>query len=648
MNKLKKSLSKRILICLIIFLVPVLSYTWEYGLNLGVMNRVQEVGEAESLAKQHHIELLSVSRYGVASYQVKQRSHYHQLLKSGLFHANQINYLESFDGGPMTNDPLLSQQYALASTGIAEAWAYTSGDPSIVVAVIDTGVDIDHPDLVHAITDTGYNAFTDEVGLVYADDDRGHGTQVAGIIAAKKNNGLDIAGAAENVKIMPIKANFFYYNSSGVLVTTSSFRDSDIIDAMHFAIEQEVNIVNLSLGGGSSYNALVNDVMEQAKDLGILVFAAAGNTGGSNNSEASRTRYAYPASYSSVVSVASISDNLQRSFFSTFNDRVELAAPGHNILTLTRNGANTTQSGTSFASPYAVSMAALIWSYDPSLTNLEIRQLLIDTAIDLGTIGYDNETGHGLVNVYRAIRSLNGDDHLPSYPYAIGFDDDTFDQTLEPSSTYTIDKTLNNLSWEFNLTSESSDSVFLDGDTFGSASHPLKTLQIRSELYQPALSGRAGIVDVYLTVAGISLQSTGHVAVKVGNTSLLAANTTFSGDQPMTFHFQTTGLKFGHILIEVTGLTDGVRLDQLGIYSIGSINIGEAISFAKALEPIDTCSPGVGLNALTQMYQLFGTFTITYLPQIWLDDFSDTQRTVKRRLLVNAQVKWSMIQALHG
>jgi subtilisin family serine protease len=644
MNNLRKLISKRIVFLLIVVLVPILPYTWEYGSNLEVMNRVQNVKQAESLAKKHHLDLLSVSRYGTASYQVKQRSHYRHLLKSGLFHANQINHVDSFDGGPLTNDPLLSQQYALASTGIAEAWAYTSGDSSIVVAVIDTGVDIDHPDLVHAITDTGYNAVTDEVGLIYADDDRGHGTQVAGIIAAKKNNGLDIAGAAENVKIMPIKANTFYYNSSGVLVTTSSFRDSDIIDAMHFAIEQEVDIVNLSLGG--SYNSLVNAVMEQAKDLGILIFAAAGNTGGTNNSEAARTRYAYPASYSSVVSVASISDNLQRSFFSTFNDRVELSAPGHNILTLTRNG-YTTSSGTSFASPYVASMAALIWSYDPSLTNLEIRQLLIDTAIDLGSIGYDNETGHGLVNVYRAISALNDDDHLPSYPYSIGFDDDTFDQTLEPSSTYTIEKTLNHLFWEFNLTSESSNSVFLDGDTFGSTNHPLKTLQIRSELYQPALSRRAGVIDVYLTVAGISPHSTGQVAVKVGNTSLFATTPTFSGDQPMTLHFQTSELKFGHLLIEVTGLTDGVRLDQLGIYSIGSINIGEAISFAKALEPLDTCSPENGFNALVQMYQTFDTSTLGYFPYIWLDDFSDTQRTLKRELLVNAQVKWSMIQALH-
>lgn len=347
----------------------------------------RDLQSAEVMADNFNLKLVDYTDYGVTTYETSSEVQYNSLLKTLGFAPNgQFDY-DNDSAEIITSDEYIRDQYALTYTGIAEAWSITTGSPAVVIAIIDTGIDINHPDLISSIASTGFNAATDEEGLEYAKDDRGHGTRVAGVIAADKDNGIGIAGAAPDVTIMPIKANY---------PGTTSFRDSYLINGILYAIEQGVDIINLSIGN-SSYNALMQQAINQAEDAGILVVAASGNTG--------KQQYIYPASYNYSLSVGSVSDNMNKSFFTTYNDKLDLMAPGHNIITTDRDGYYVVVSGTSFASPYVAAMAAMIKSVYPDMTPADIRERLTSTAIDAGEVGYDVEYGHGIANIYQALMS---------------------------------------------------------------------------------------------------------------------------------------------------------------------------------------------------------------------------------------------------
>jgi len=342
---------------------------------------------AQVMADNFNLRLVDYTDYGVTTYETNSYVQYQSLLTTLGFAGNsQFEY--DYDSAEIiTSDPYIRDQYALTYTGIADAWSITEGSPDVVIAVIDTGVDIYHPELVSSLASTGFNAVTNEEGLEFAIDDRGHGTRVAGVIFADKDNDIGIAGAAPYVTLLPIKANY---------AGTSSFRDSYLINGILYAINQGVDIINLSIGN-SSYNPLMQQAIDQAEAAGILVVAASGNTG--------KQQYIYPASYNHSLSVGSVSDTMNKSFFTTFNDKLDLMAPGHNIITTDRNGYYVMVSGTSFASPYVAAMAAMIKSVYPTMTPSEIKQRLIESAIDAGEVGFDVEYGHGIANVYQALMS---------------------------------------------------------------------------------------------------------------------------------------------------------------------------------------------------------------------------------------------------
>jgi uncharacterized repeat protein (TIGR02543 family) len=356
------------------------------------------IESANTMATNFNIKLKDYTRYGVATYTTRSKDQYESLLRTLGFAPNNQHELDpEYEAtNIITNDQYFTDQYALTFTGISEAWSITEGSPDVVVAVIDTGVDIYHPELVSSIASTGYNSYFGQEGLEYVIDDRGHGTQVTGIIAADKNNGIGIAGAAPEVTILPIKANIILYDSSGKATPTSSFRDSSIIDGILYAIEQEADIINISIGNTSS-NALVQQAINQAEEAGVLVVASSGNSG--------KQQYVYPASYNYSLSVGSVSDTMLKSFFTTFNDKLDIMAPGHNIVTTTNGGHYTVSSGTSFAAPYAAAMAAMLKSVYPDMTPADIRNKLRDTAIDAGATGFDVEYGYGIVNIYQALAS---------------------------------------------------------------------------------------------------------------------------------------------------------------------------------------------------------------------------------------------------
>lgn len=607
---------------LLVSIAAVITNQFDRSFTYGVMNRVETIEEANAYARKFQIELTSLSPYGVATYATQRWTHYQSLIQTGLFHNDDISISSSFDGGELTNDPLLFQQYGLSFTGIAESWNTTTGDPSIVVAIIDTGVDLNHPDLVHALSSTGYNASTLEEGLVYADDLNGHGTKVAGVIVGAHNNGQGIAGAAPNVTIMPIRAS---------IGTTSSFSSSAVINAVWFAIEQEVQIINLSLAF-SSTNTLLEEAVLAAHDQGIIVVAASGNNG--------KEQKAYPAAYPSVLAIGSVSDQLNRSFFSNYHDQIDFLAPGHNIYTTVRGGYYDVSSGTSFASPYAAAMIALLWSYEPLLSVTEVYERLEATVIDVGPVGFDIEHGHGILNIYRA---LNHTSTMPEYSYDVAFDASTINLTNEIYSNHEF----SNVSWDISL-GGSQQGVIAQGNQFGSNDHPLESVNVRSEYYEPSLFNRVGILDIQVTLQGLNSDSEGHLNIFVGPHPLTSIDNNLIHDQLATYRFTSKIPRFGNISVEFEGLTNGFVIHHLGVYSIGTTSMRKAFDFSQSLQGIDSCDAGEMVIDLSYTYSQLNSISKTYLARMWIDDYEFSFQENKSQNLVNAEQKWFYIQARYS
>ena len=234
------------------------------------------------------------------------------------------------------NDPLYPQQWALPVIAAPGAWSQIPADaPQVIVAVIDSGICAEHPDLAGRIV-VGYD-FVD--GDSVPQDDLGHGCGVSGIIAANSNNAIGMAGIAPNVSIMPLRV----LNAQGLGTY------SDVASALVYAADHGAQIANLSLGGAYP-SSVLEDAVNYAVSHGVMVVAAAGNTGSS---------VLYPAAYAPVIAVASVDSDLQRSSFSSYGPEVDALAPGRDILTTRRDGDYGTMSGTSFAAPQVVGVAAL-------------------------------------------------------------------------------------------------------------------------------------------------------------------------------------------------------------------------------------------------------------------------------------------------
>lgn len=247
----------------------------------------------------------------------------------------------------------------------------------IKVAVVDTGILTSHQDLNVV---GGYSTF----GGSYVDDN-GHGTHVAGTIAGL-NNTVGVIGAAPNASLYAVKV----LNSSG------SGTYSGIIDGINWCVNNNMDIINMSLGGSTGSTAL-EDACNAAYNSGILVVAAAGNEG---NKAGKTDSIGYPAKYASVMAVGSIDQNNVRSSFSSTGTALEIMAPGGSIYSTYYNGGYATMSGTSMASPHVAGVAALVWSTKTSLTNVQLRQLLNDTANDMWNDPF--RYGNGLVDAYAA------------------------------------------------------------------------------------------------------------------------------------------------------------------------------------------------------------------------------------------------------
>lgn len=283
------------------------------------------------------------------------------------------------------------------------AWAAGYSGQGIIVAVIDTGIDLDHPDLATNLyvnpgeiagngIDDDQNGFVDDVsGYDFVssdarpDDGNGHGTHVAGTIAAA-NNGIGATGVAPDAKILPVR----------VLDDSGLGSDSSVAAGIRYAADIGAQIINLSLGG--NFSSRINSAIDYATSLGSLVIAAAGNESASSPGYPARQS----AASTSVLSVGAFnSDNRIAAFSNDVGDSgaVQVDAPGVGIYSTWIGGSYSTLSGTSMAAPHVAGVAALTLSADPSLTSRELRQFLAG-----GTVGQvANSDAIGKISTLRSV-----------------------------------------------------------------------------------------------------------------------------------------------------------------------------------------------------------------------------------------------------
>jgi thermitase len=290
--------------------------------------------------------------------------------------------------------------YPLGLIRMPDAWDYTTGSPDVVIAILDTGVDATHADLAGGIwtnqaeadgevgVDDDGNGFVDDIhGWDFADgdndpsDDYGHGTHVAGIAAARTNNGIGIAGMAGGCKIMPV--DVFNYR----IGTYES-----LIRGIIYATDNGARVINMSLGA-TSYSRGEQAAVDYAWSHGVVLVASAGNTG--------TNTYHYPAAHKHAIAVAGTNSGDGWSGY-TYGDFVDVAAPASSIWSAYR-GAYASMSGTSMAAPHVSGLAALVLSLNPDLTPDQVRDLIEQNADDRGSTGWDPYFGHGRINAYRTL-----------------------------------------------------------------------------------------------------------------------------------------------------------------------------------------------------------------------------------------------------
>ena len=373
-----------------------------YG-RTGVLavDQVLEQLQAEAVPLFHHSDshldrwfCVSVPRDSLLEQALRSLSEISDLVYVG---KNRVFRLHS---DPIPNDTRISEQWALQKIGAFQAWAIDSGNADVPVAVIDTGVDYDHPDLQPNIwinpgedlngnaafdssdlngIDDDANGFIDDIqGWDFTDapnypdggdylnrdndpnDEYGHGTGVAGIVSAVSNNRTGISGLAPHCRIMNLRA--FTGNGYG--------EEDDVASAVLYAVENGARIINMSFGD-VFVSRVLDDIIEYGRQQQIIMVASAGNS--------STREIHYPSGFNSTISVGSTNENDQLSGFSNYGSTIDLVAPGSNILSTTINNDYRYWNGTSFSAPHVSAAAALLLSQEPELSAESVRGILVNS-----------------------------------------------------------------------------------------------------------------------------------------------------------------------------------------------------------------------------------------------------------------------------
>jgi subtilisin family serine protease len=312
------------------------------------------------------------------------------------------------------NDTLFQYQYALSNIGqvigsipgspqgkasadikATAGWEETTGSAGVVIAVIDTGVELTHPDLKNKVVNSGRDFINNDFD---ASDDHGHGTMIAGIAAAETNNGEGVAGVSWNSKILPLKA----------LDSQGNGAIDKIAEAIRYASDNGAQVINLSLGTEQP-SLTLRDACQYAFNKGVFLAAAAGNGAGG--------AVHYPAAYDNYVFAVSATDyNDAPAALASIGSEIDAAAPGIRILApyptdLTPAGylPYAYGDGTSFAAPHAAGLAALIKGLKPSLRPAQIMDIIRFSSADVNAVqiaGRDEVVGYGRIDIEKAVVPL--------------------------------------------------------------------------------------------------------------------------------------------------------------------------------------------------------------------------------------------------
>ncbi len=337
------------------------------------------------------------------------------------------------------NDTDYAKQWGMKNIKMEDAWGKTTGSSSVTVAVVDSGVEVNHPDLQgNVVKSESHNVARCRVG----EDNFGHGSHVAGIIGAVGNNGSGVTGVNWGVKI------------NGYCVLDEEYGDAvSIVSGIRAAIQDNVDVINLSIGGPGN-STEVHRIIQEAVSKGIVVVAAAGNCGRSSGTTqcpygGDVTKY-YPASYSEVITVAACGPNNERASYSNTGSAVDICAPGGAPVTDSNscksdatdcirstwvsNGYRNI-AGTSQASPHVAGAAALLLAVNANLSPSQIQAVLEATAEDLGTAGKDTNYGAGLLDVKAAVDAVKSGNIPTAVPQP------TTQPTTQPTSQITQPQT---------------------------------------------------------------------------------------------------------------------------------------------------------------------------------------------------------------
>ncbi|NBI30607.1 S8 family peptidase [Chengkuizengella marina] len=313
------------------------------------------------------------------------RPHDNENIHIWLSSLNRSSYIEYYQENhivqvsSLPNDEFVSQQSYLSNIGAIEAWDIANENTSIKIAIVDTGIDLQHPDLIDNLVD-GVNILD---GSALPQDDHGHGTNVAGIVAASGNNVIGISGILWNTQIMPIKA----------LDEQGEGNETDLGEGIQYAVENGAKIVVLSLGLHSA-SPYLQEIVQYAEDNGVLIVAASGNDG--------LQSIQYPAAYPTVLAVGGLLNDKTIPEKSNFGQEIDVVA-SWKVYTTGLDGSYTYNVGTSMAAPQVAAAAALIWSQNPELEPSQIRNLIRQTAEDVHDTGWDEHSGYGLLRIDSAL-----------------------------------------------------------------------------------------------------------------------------------------------------------------------------------------------------------------------------------------------------
>ena len=356
----------------------------------GVVNRVPLTSARARLMPNVVEHFADVDEYVVRVPEgMNENTYAEQLLATGDYQYAEPDWICYQTAIP--NDPSFGSQWHFNNINAQAGWDIETGDPSIIIAIVDSGIDIDHPDFQNLLV-PGFNAVTNlaEVNGGLTDDSQtnfGHGSFCAGMAAAEGNNGAVATGVAWNCSLMSIKVTV------GNGITASS---ADLNQGARWAADNGARVVNVSFSGVAS--ASVQTTGAYVEGLGGVYFRSSGNDG--------QNMGTFDHNNVVVVGATTISD--ARAGFSNFGVGLDLVAPGLNVRCSSLGGGTTISTGTSFSTPCAAGLAALILSANPSLSPTEVKNFMFNTAVDLGSPGEDDFFGKGLIDVAAALQAATG------------------------------------------------------------------------------------------------------------------------------------------------------------------------------------------------------------------------------------------------